>query len=231
MPTFELTSPDGKKYRVEGPEGATQEQAYGILQKQLAAQSGNTRGGDLARGLLHGATMGLAGEAPPENASSWRTAGENIGDVGTSAAAGLIPGGPIVKGLVGAGVGAMQPADSWTGRAENAAIGGGSALTGGVIGKMPRSVKTALDHLAEMGLGAATGYSHLGPWGGIGGLYAGRAIGHQIEKMTGGRGLADLVAAIARNPGLAAYLGVKAAPDAEKAGAFVGQELGKPSQQ
>lgn len=230
MPTFELTSPDGKKYRVEGPEGATQEQAYGILQKQLAAQSGNTRGGDLARGLLHGATMGLAGDAPPENASGWRTAGENIGGVGTSAAAGMIPGGLAVKGLVGAGVGAMQPADSWTGRAENAAIGGGSALTGGVIGKMPQSVKTALDHLAEMGLGGMIGHSYLGPWGSLGGMYAGHNIGSQIGRMTGGRGLADLVAAVARNPGLASYLGIKASPYAEKAGEYVGQQLGKPSQ-
>ena len=35
MPTFEFTSPEGKKYRVEGPEGATKEQAFGILQQQL----------------------------------------------------------------------------------------------------------------------------------------------------------------------------------------------------
>lgn len=35
MPTFEFTSPDGKKYSVNGPEGATKEQAFGILQQQL----------------------------------------------------------------------------------------------------------------------------------------------------------------------------------------------------
>lgn len=27
MPTFEITSPEGKKYRVTGPEGSTREQA------------------------------------------------------------------------------------------------------------------------------------------------------------------------------------------------------------
>lgn len=37
MPSFEFTSPDGKKYTVDGPEGATQEQAFAILQKQLAS--------------------------------------------------------------------------------------------------------------------------------------------------------------------------------------------------
>lgn len=39
MPTFEFTSPEGKSYEIEGPEGATREQAFGILQQQLASGS------------------------------------------------------------------------------------------------------------------------------------------------------------------------------------------------
>lgn len=35
MPTFEFTSPEGKTYTVQGPDGATQEQAFQILQSQL----------------------------------------------------------------------------------------------------------------------------------------------------------------------------------------------------
>lgn len=35
MPTFNFTSPDGKSYLVDGPEGATKEQAFGILQTRL----------------------------------------------------------------------------------------------------------------------------------------------------------------------------------------------------
>jgi len=35
MPSFEFTSPEGKKYRVGAPEGATQAQAFAMLQKQL----------------------------------------------------------------------------------------------------------------------------------------------------------------------------------------------------
>src|SRR5262245_55302542 len=34
MPTFKFTNPEGKTYRVEGPEGATQEQAWEMLQSQ-----------------------------------------------------------------------------------------------------------------------------------------------------------------------------------------------------
>jgi hypothetical protein len=37
MPTFKFTSPEGKAYTIKGPEGATQEQAFAILQQQLAA--------------------------------------------------------------------------------------------------------------------------------------------------------------------------------------------------
>jgi hypothetical protein len=36
MPTFEFTSPDGKSYSIEGPAGSTKEQAFSILQTQLA---------------------------------------------------------------------------------------------------------------------------------------------------------------------------------------------------
>lgn len=38
MPSFVFTSPDGKSYTVNGPEGATAEQAFAILQQQLGAQ-------------------------------------------------------------------------------------------------------------------------------------------------------------------------------------------------
>jgi hypothetical protein len=36
MPTFEFTSPEGKKYSVDGPPGSTKEQAFQVLQAQLA---------------------------------------------------------------------------------------------------------------------------------------------------------------------------------------------------
>ncbi|WP_175692968.1 hypothetical protein [Burkholderia ambifaria] len=37
MPTFTFTSPDGKIYDVQGPDGATKEQAFSILQQRLGA--------------------------------------------------------------------------------------------------------------------------------------------------------------------------------------------------
>lgn len=37
MPTFKFTSPDGKTYTVNGPDGATEKQAFQMLQSQMAA--------------------------------------------------------------------------------------------------------------------------------------------------------------------------------------------------
>ena len=35
MPSFTFTSPEGKSYTVNGPEGSSQEQAWAILQQQI----------------------------------------------------------------------------------------------------------------------------------------------------------------------------------------------------
>ena len=38
MATFHFTSPEGTKYQIDGPEGATKEQAFQILQQQLSSE-------------------------------------------------------------------------------------------------------------------------------------------------------------------------------------------------
>lgn len=40
MPSFTFTSPEGKQYTVDGPQGATKEQAFQMLQQQLGGGSG-----------------------------------------------------------------------------------------------------------------------------------------------------------------------------------------------
>lgn len=223
MPQIKMPNGD----MVQFPDDMPKDQIQGMIEKKFP-KAGDTKGGDLVRGLIHGASMGQMGEAPEKDASGWRTAGENIGNIGTTALTGLVPGGPIVKGALGAGVGAMQPADSWKDRAENAGIGALSAYGGGRLAGSPR-VKTALDHLANMGLGMAAG-KHLGEIGPWGGMIAGRYIGRELEHMFGG-GLGDLMGWLAKNPGLAATMGIKlGVPAANEAGKIVGDELAKPSQ-
>jgi hypothetical protein len=41
MTTFRFTSPEGQVYSIQGPEGATQEQAWNILQQKMEAESGS----------------------------------------------------------------------------------------------------------------------------------------------------------------------------------------------
>lgn len=72
MPTFKFTSPEGKTYSVDGPEGATKEQAFQILQQSLggaaptAPQEGIAAdvGKSVATGLAKGtaAAVGLPGD-------------------------------------------------------------------------------------------------------------------------------------------------------------------------
>lgn len=56
MPTFEFTSPEGKNYTVDGPEGATKEQAFEILQTQMGRAAPQapkaTTGSKIARGMV-----------------------------------------------------------------------------------------------------------------------------------------------------------------------------------
>ncbi len=67
MPDFTFTSPDGKSYTVSGPEGATQEQAFGMLQKQIGAppaaapQGFMANAADLIKSIPHGLMQGIAG--------------------------------------------------------------------------------------------------------------------------------------------------------------------------
>lgn len=75
MPTFEFTSPEGKTYTVQGPEGATQEQAFQILQGQIGAATKNE--GSLAKSALRLST--------PANAAAALTSEEGRSDLKTAA--------------------------------------------------------------------------------------------------------------------------------------------------
>ena len=69
MPTFDFTSPDGKTYSVEGPDGATPDQAFQMLQQHIgSAKPQASMGEDAAKSVASGlanataGTLGLAGD-------------------------------------------------------------------------------------------------------------------------------------------------------------------------
>lgn len=63
MPSFTFNSPDGKKYTVNGPEGATAEQAFSVLKQQLGAQPPAAKTGhtlaDTADAFVRGAANAI----------------------------------------------------------------------------------------------------------------------------------------------------------------------------
>lgn len=66
MPTFTFTSPDGKNYTINGPDGATQEQAFQILQQQIGGGQQQQKADvnpavDFGRSIPRGAVSGFTG--------------------------------------------------------------------------------------------------------------------------------------------------------------------------
>ena len=231
MPSFELTAPWGQKYRVNAPDGATQEQAYDVLKQHLSQTQDNPIGQEAAiqrdrdqPGLTGMAARGLTGVAQGFGelaASGAKMFGAKPGQVFQDeekadirpteklgrmvGRAGVpVPGGALVQGAVGAGMGALQPADSWTDRAKNAAIGAGSASGLSAIAR--RVSPHDLAHVAGLLTGAG---AH-----GFGGAY----IGGQLGRTQFGGQLGRLVQTLAmRYPGLAAELGIGGANVGQKA--------------
>lgn len=62
MPSFEFTSPEGKKYTVNGPDGATKEQAFSMLQTQLKAPPAPQSAAD----MIPATTSGLGVQRGPQ---------------------------------------------------------------------------------------------------------------------------------------------------------------------
>jgi hypothetical protein len=60
MPTFDFTAPDGKSYSVDGPDGATPEQAFQILQQHLGSPPSTSGVGATAADIAKSAGIGAA---------------------------------------------------------------------------------------------------------------------------------------------------------------------------
>ena len=97
MPTFEVSAPDGHKYRVETPEGATEQDAINYIKRQLASQPAKPRGpgqnknagfwenvgaglGSGAVGLYESAALGLGAALPEEYETPVRDTIKSVAD-------------------------------------------------------------------------------------------------------------------------------------------------------
>jgi len=173
MPRFEVTGPDGKKYEVNAPEGSNKDHAIEYIknthystkqdpytetaQKQSALQNLLAGAGGGMYGLYLGAKQ-LLGKATPQELEDHKkamaglrsTTAGTIGDIGGQVAASIpavfIPGANtyVGAGLIGAGLGALQPTTKEGERTNNMIMGGvggvaGQAIGGG-IGKLLKPV-------------------------------------------------------------------------------------------
>ncbi len=221
MATFEITSPDGKKYRITAPEGATEQDAIKHLQSQMGqasvpqsdpyketAQKQSTVENLLAGagGGMYGLYLGakqLLGKTTPDEIAQHKQAMEGL----RSTTSGTV-------GDIGGQMLATAPAMFIPG--VNTAVGAG--LTGAGIGALQPTTKEG-----ERGSNMV-----MGGIGGVVGKYAGDAIGKLLKPVpraidnsagvaaadrlgmqltpgqkTGSTGLQQIEAVLSRTPGSA----------------------------
>lgn len=119
MPNFTFTSPDGKTYDVQGPDGATKEQAFSILQQRLGSGSGS------APSKAAGAVAPLD-RLPPDVSPG------NVKPQHADTIADRMLG--MVKGQIGAGEAALSAVTAIPAGIAGQVYGIGKTLTGGKFG-------------------------------------------------------------------------------------------------
>lgn len=131
MPTFKFTSPEGKSYTVNGPDGATQEQAFAILQQQLGAAPATAQ--SLVDQIPGGGVAGNRNVGKPDNTpflDKVTGAIEASRAVATGATTGLIGHiGGTLGGLAGSIATGEFGTEKGMRRMSEAAAEGASALT------------------------------------------------------------------------------------------------------
>lgn len=169
MPTFVFTSPDGKEHEVTGPEGATEEEAFGILQSQIGQQavpepaqaepSFLEDAGSYAKNLAIGVVQQAVGVVPSLTQGINRTMG------------GVLQAG--AQGLEGLGVTAPGGAQRFTEQYNQTMLSNPYAagkynvpvaeFAGEVVPMLAAAPETALGMAGVGGLSAGLRYNEQGP--------------------------------------------------------------------
>ncbi len=119
MPTFDFTSPDGKSYSVDGPDGATPEQAFQMLQQHLggAAPAPSVGiGEDLAKTVIPSTGRMVAGMAGlPGDLSNLLAKGSQAATDYIAGKIGIDPGPRAMRPLLPTSSDLEKPIESITG--------------------------------------------------------------------------------------------------------------------
>ena len=187
MPTFDLTSPDGKTYSVEGPHGATPAQAFQILQQHLGASppSAPGYGEDIAKSLpadaagLVSGTLGLPGDVSNLLAHGSAAASDYLAqkmgfDKGPAPAAPVLPtSGSIQQNIEGA-TGPLYQPQTGPGRMVQNAVNFAPAVLGGPETMVAKILsRVAAPAAAQEGARALTEGTAAQPYAEVAGALAG----------------------------------------------------------
>lgn len=220
MTDFTFTSPEGKKYTVSGPEGATQQQAFQILQGQLASAKPKSFDAVGGRALPTGSAEARAAQAPTAGMTGTQQflagAGKSYEDLGRGARQ--------LAASLGIGNRASAQADIDAAKARDAPLmASGAGRAGNIVG----DVATTLPAAAIPGAGTAIGAAGIGA--GLGALQPTASGESRTANVLGGAvgGLGGKVAGDVASKGLgfvADKLGrIRPAGAATEAGALMEQ--------
>jgi len=113
MPDFEFTNPEGKRFTVTGPQGATPEQAWAVLQQHLTGGGGHRDSGPADWGAVPAELEGPAkwGAVPEEPR---KEKNENAPGLVSGTGRAFARGAPIAGGLLNKADAATDAALSYT---------------------------------------------------------------------------------------------------------------------
>lgn len=218
MPRYEITSPDGKRFEVTAPDGASQADVLSYAQRQFApipkeAPYDPTADMSFGQKALAGVGAGMTdiwqgvkqrtGFATPQEVAEKRATdeplkdtaggaiGNVVGNIAATAPALFIPGANSVvgAGLVGAGLGALQPTTADESVVKNAALGG--AMGAGAQYGIGKLATAAGNRLTAAEAASATKATQNAPRDAV--LQAGRSEGYVFTPSQSGAGIGSRV--------------------------------------
>lgn len=212
MPSFEFTSPDGKSYTVEGPEGATEAQAFDVLQQQIASGTAHETGAKTGGSQPTAGTKAPNMQSPQMSASQGaqpqergpgqdpQTLAQSAGEVGKATAIGGLAGLAAPELMIGAGM-ALEATGVGAPLGAPLIAGGmvlrSARLASAGIGALQSAISSTAGQVARA-QGATPGEQtgvELGV--GLGAGVAGKAIANTIGYVAGGP-LKTIVSAVQR---------------------------------
>lgn len=188
MPTFEFTSPEGKNYSVDGPEGATSAQAFQMLQQHLGTAPDIGTGEDIAKTALPSVGRMVAGTAgAPGDLSNLLAKGSQVASDYIASKLGIDPGPRASGPVLPTSAGIERAIEPYTGNYQPQTFGGkvfdkAVQFAPGLIGGPETALMKGLTRVAAPAVAGQVGEEVGGPIGGVVGALAGATGASKVAQ-------------------------------------------------